>query len=199
MAPIQLVSTAWLSDHLADPDVVGGYAELARRTGLRLTFFANGIRPSWTEHAPLLRPLVDEGQALIANHTWSHPDLTQLDEWTITDEVRRNERFLRNTYGAPGRPFLRPPFGFHDARVDAVMADLGYPTITMWYGSFADSGVLTPARVLANAREWLLPQHIVIGHANHPAVLDVMDKIVDVIRERRLQPVHLSDVYAVGN
>ncbi|HPB72657.1 MAG TPA: polysaccharide deacetylase family protein [Phycicoccus sp.] len=185
-------------DDGTDESVVAAYAHLAERTGMRLTFFANGNMPSWTKHAPLLRPLVDQGQALICNHTWSHPDLTKLSAEQVADQVTRNETFLKNTYGTLGRPFLRPPFGYRNARLNAQLADLGYPVVTMWEGSFSDSGVLPPEVILDNAKQWIGPQRLVIGHANHPPVIEVMDQIVQVIKDKGLTPVHLGDVYAVS-
>ncbi|MBP6995077.1 MAG: polysaccharide deacetylase family protein [Phycicoccus sp.] len=182
-------------DDGTDATVVNAYADLAERTGIRLTFFANGNMPSWTEHAARLRPLNDAGQILICNHTWSHPDLTKLSAADLTDQVVRNETFLQNTYGTPGRPFMRPPFGFRNKSTDAQLADLGYPVITMWEGSLSDSGSLPPEVIYDNAHTWFLPQHLVIGHANHPPVIDVMDQLAQLIHDRGLTPVHLGDVY----
>ncbi|MBO1766618.1 MULTISPECIES: polysaccharide deacetylase family protein [Allobranchiibius] len=184
-------------DDGTDPRVVAGYAKLAKDTGLRLTFFCNGVNPSWTESASALRPLLEEGQIFMANHTWSHPSLLSLSSAELTDQVRRNETFLKNTYGVLGRPFLRPPFGYRNARVDAQLADLGYPAVTMWYGSLADSTVLNPKRIVVHAEESLKAGHLVIGHANHDPVLKVYDQIVHIITSRHLQPVHLGDVYQV--
>lgn len=186
-------------DDGTDADVLKAYITLAQRTGLRLTFFANGSTPSWTEHAPLLRPLVDRGQAIICNHTWSHHDLTLLSDYQIADEIQRNENFLTNLYGVNGRPFLRPPYGNHSARVDQMVAALGYPSVTMWWGSMGDSTSIPSRQILANAQHWLRPERLVIGHANHAGVLSVMDRIVDIIRERKLQPVHLADVFDVAD
>ena len=185
-------------DDGTDPEVLQAYVLLAATTGLRLTFFANGYMTSWTEHAGILRPLVDSGQAIVANHTWSHPDLRSLSDAGIADQIQRNETFLQQTYGANGRPFLRPPYGYHNSRVDRILNELGYPAVTLWYGSLGDSTEITPQKIVANAEEWLLPEHLVIGHANHPPVLQVMDQIVDIIRSRGLQPVHLADIYAVA-
>jgi len=177
--------------------VIEGYAKLARDTGLRLTFFCNGVNSGWTTHADLLRPLHDENQIFIANHTWSHHDLLRLSTTGITDQVRRNEAFLRKTYGTLGRPFMRPPYGSHNRALDAQLADLGYPAVTMWLGSLGDSTMQKPETIIANARQWMLPGHIVIGHANHVPVMKVYGQLVEVIRARALQPVHLGDVFAV--
>ncbi|XAS75119.1 polysaccharide deacetylase family protein [Dermatophilaceae bacterium Sec6.4] len=184
-------------DDGTDAGVVAGYAKLAKDTGIRLTFFCNGYMRSWTESAPILRPLLDDGQIFIANHTWSHPSLLSLSSSALADQVHRNERFLQNTYGVTGRPFLRPPYGYRNARVDRQVADLGYPAVTMWYGSLGDSTVITPEKIVQNAEKWIHPGHIVIGHANHDPVSKVYGKLVEIIRARHLQPVHLGDVYQV--
>ncbi|MDQ6895475.1 MAG: polysaccharide deacetylase family protein [Actinomycetota bacterium] len=182
-------------DDGTDSTVVAAYARLAQETGLRLTFFANGVNRSWTTNAPVLRPLVDAGQVFIANHTWSHPDLTKIDSARVAEEIRRNETFLTNTFGVTGRPFLRPPYGYHNATLDKQLADLGYPAVTMWLGSLGDSAVLPPATIVSEAEQWLLPEHLVIGHANHPGVIQAMDQIVQLIQQRNLVPVHLGDVF----
>lgn len=65
-------------DDGVDGDVARLYTEFARDTGVRLTYFVNGVYRSWTENQELLRPLVDDGQIQLGNHTWSYPDLTKL-------------------------------------------------------------------------------------------------------------------------
>jgi hypothetical protein len=55
--------------------VVAAFAQFCRDTGTRLTFFVNGVNPSWSDNAPALRPLVDSGQVQMANHTWSEANL----------------------------------------------------------------------------------------------------------------------------
>lgn len=190
-------SVALTVDDGTDARVVAGYAKLARDTGLRLTFFCNGYMRSWTESAPVLRPLLEEGQIFMANHTWSHPSLLTLTSVQLADQVHRNERFLKNTYGVLGRPFLRPPYGYHNKRVDAQLADLGYPVTTMWFGTLGDDVVIRPQDIVTHAQESLKAQRLVIGHANHDPVLKVYDTLVEIIRERQLQPVHLGDIFTV--
>ncbi|WP_404389331.1 polysaccharide deacetylase family protein [Humibacillus xanthopallidus] len=177
--------------------VIEGYAKLCRDTGLRVTFFCNGVNRGWTEHAGLLRPLRDDNQIFLANHTWSHANLARLSSRKLADQVRRNETFLKKTYGTLGRPFMRPPYGYTNRRVAAQLADLGYPAVTMWLGSLGDSSNVKPARIVEHASEWMTAGRIVIGHANHAAVTKVYGELVEIIRSRALVPVHLGDVYAV--
>ena len=66
---------------------------------------------------------------------------------------------------------------------------------TMWNGTFGDSDLLTAAQVLANAKQWLIAHHIVIGHANYPTVTHVFYELADLIRSRQLVTVTLNDVF----
>lgn len=177
-------------------EVVAAYIALARRTGLRLTFFPNGCYASWTDNARALRPLIESGQIAIGNHTWSHPDLTTISDAEVADQLRRNKTFLRRTLGVTETPFFRPPFGAHDPRIDRIAADLGHPTVALWYGTLGDDRVIGGAEILAGARQWFLAQRIVIGHANHPAVIGVMDQLAALIADRHLRTVTLADVWA---
>ncbi|KYH44065.1 polysaccharide deacetylase family protein [Branchiibius sp. NY16-3462-2] len=184
-------------DDGTDATVVAAYAKFCADTGMRITCFVNGVNRGWTDSRAVLAPMVESGQVFLANHTWSHPDLRTLSAAEVSDQVTRNEKFLRSTYGVSGRPFLRPPFGHYNAALARQLSDLGYPAITMWLGSLSDASVIAPARVVFHAKQWFLPQHLVIGHANHPAVTHVYGQLVDIIKERNLQPVTLADVFNV--
>ncbi len=194
--PGEGTSLALTIDDGTSTEVVAAYAQFAADTGVRLTFFPNGMYSSWTDNAAALQPLIDSGQVAIGNHTWSHPDLMTLSDAEIAEEIARNRDFLRNTFGVRDMPFFRPPFGSHDERVDAIAADQGHPTIAMWNGTLGDSTVLTGPELVAFAREWFIEQAIVIGHANHPAVTTVYGELLDLISERKLRTVTLADVWA---
>jgi peptidoglycan/xylan/chitin deacetylase (PgdA/CDA1 family) len=177
-------------------EVVAAFAAFAADSGVRLTFFPNGRYRSWADNAAALRPLVESGQVAFGNHTWSHPDLTTLDDAAVAEELRRNRDFLRTTLGVADTPFYRPPYGAHDGRVDRIAADLGYPTVALWNGTLGDSRVLSAAQLLAAARQWFTDQRIVVSHANHPAVTTVYGDLLALLAERGLRTVTLADVWA---
>ncbi len=182
-------------DDGVDSNVVRLYTEFAKATGVRLTFFVNGTYRSWTDNASLLRPLVESGQIQLGNHTWSHPDLTTQSPAQIADQIQRNHAFLSSTYGVDARPYLRPPYGRHNAAVRAVAADLGYTVTTMWTGSLADSTVITEDYIVKMADTHFRPQSIVLGHLNHAPVTHVFDRLADVVRNRNLRTVTFNDVF----
>ena len=176
-------------------EVVAAFAAFAVDADVRLTFFPNGCYRSWEENAAVLRPLVDSGQVALGNHTWSHPDVTTLGDAEVAEEIVRNRDFLRTTFGVD-TPFFRPPFGSHDERTDRIAADLGHPTIALWNGTLGDSRVLTGADLVGYAREWFLPQAIVVGHANQRTVTTVYGELLELIQERQLRTVTMADVWA---
>ena len=180
-------------------EVVRAYTTFARDSGIRLTYFANGVYGSWTENASLLNPLVDSGQIQLGNHTYNHPDLTKLSEERILDELTRNGQFLKNAYGVDPAPYFRPPYGRHNAVVDDVAAKIGYSCPVLWNGSLSDSTVVTPEYIVEMAHKYFNPGAIVIGHLNHSPVTTVYAQLIDVIKERGLQTVTLNDVFTSGD
>ena len=188
-------SLALTIDDGADAAVVGAYLDFIRSSGVKVTFFVNGSRPSWTEHRDTITSLIEAGLVQVANHTWSHPDITTLSAAALRDEITRNEAFIQDTWGVSGRPFLRPPFGRYTAASNQVAADLGYTMITMWYGSFGDAALLTEDVLLDQAQKWLTAQRIVIGHANFPTVTHLYGQILDLLQTRGLQTVLLSEAF----
>lgn len=176
-------------------ETVAGYVRWVEETSMRVTFFVTGSLPSWSENAAGLNPLIADGRVQVANHTWSHKDLLTASDQQVVDELSMTEDFLQSTYGVSGKPYFRPPFGRYDDRVLAAAASIGYTTCAMWYGSLADSGLITEGELMLYANQWLLPQHVVIGHANYPTVVSVMPQLTSILRDRGLQPVTLDDVF----
>ncbi len=180
-------------------DCVAGYADFAVRTGTHLTFSPNGTYAhEWQPHAAALRPLVASGQVQIMNHTFSHKDLRKLPEATIREELERNDEWVVSTFGTTTRPYYRPPFGFHNATIDGVAAELGYTRTVLWNGSYSDSETVTPQFLMSEAAKYLKPGVIMLGHANHPTVLGLFDQILALIHDRQLTPVTLDEMFGTS-
>lgn len=174
---------------------VAEYARFCAETGFRLTFFLNGSLSAWTDNVGVLRPLVESGQIQLANHTWTHSSLPTLTDDGIRNDLLVNDEFIRTTYGVEARPYFRPPFGHLDDRVIAVAASIGYTTPVMWYGTLSDASEISDADLMSYASAYLLPDAIVIGHANDLTVTRHFSEIADIVRSRGLEPVTLDDVY----
>lgn len=178
-------------------EVVAGYVDLAIRTGIHLTFSPNGLYAhAWQPHAKQIKPLVERGQIQIINHTFNHTDLRKLTDAQIRDELERNDTWVTKTFGADTRPYYRPPFGFHNPHIDGIANELGYRNTVLWNGSYGDSSALTPQYLMEQAQKYLKPGVIMLGHANHPTILGEFNQITELIRQRNLTPVTLTEMFA---
>jgi peptidoglycan/xylan/chitin deacetylase (PgdA/CDA1 family) len=175
---------------------VTGYVEFVQRSGVHLTFSPNGLyQHAWAPHAAALRPLIAAGQIQIMNHTFNHPNLTRLPAGTIRQELTSNEAWIHRTFDTSTRPYFRPPYGFHNAKVDQAAASEGFNRTMLWDGSYSDSKLITPQFLLGQARKYLTPGVVLLGHANHPTVLGLFDQILDLIKQRELNPVTLDEMF----
>jgi peptidoglycan/xylan/chitin deacetylase (PgdA/CDA1 family) len=195
-APVPSQQIALTIDDGYCDECVAGYVAFAERTGIPITFSPNGTYGQiWGPKVDRLAPLIARGQIQIGNHTWSHPDLTKLSETKIRDELNRNEDWIQKTFGITARPWFRPPYGKRNATSDGIAGSLGYTNIVLWNASLGDSTEITREQLLANAQQYLQPGNIVLGHANHSTVLELFDRLQQLLEERKLQPVTLDTMY----
>ena len=195
--PGEGTSLALTLDDGTSSEVVGSLCRFARDSGVRLTFFPNGRYSSWEDNGDELQPLIDSGQVAMGNHTWSHLDLTTLSDDQVAEEIGRNRDWIESTFGVR-TPFMRPPFGAHDARVQRISAELGHPTVVMWNSTLEDNRLLTADELVDAADRWFAAQAIVVGHANQVTITKVYDELLELIAERGLQTVTLADVWGTG-
>jgi peptidoglycan-N-acetylglucosamine deacetylase len=180
-------------------DCVSRYVEFAQQSGIHLTFSPNGTYSrAWAPHAGAIRPLLERGQVQIINHTWSHLDLVKMTDKQITTELERNEEWVNRTFGITTRPYYRPPYGFHNKHVDGVAGNLGYTKSVLWNGSYSDSEAITPEFLLTQAQKYLKPGVIMLGHANHPTITGMFPQIMDLIKQRGLQPVTMDEMFGTS-
>jgi peptidoglycan/xylan/chitin deacetylase (PgdA/CDA1 family) len=95
-----------------------------RKSGARATFFMLGQNVGM--HKDLVRRMALEGHE-VANHTWSHSDLTGLSPSKVRAELDRTQRAIKEASGVTPTMF-RPPYGATDAQTERVV---GMPQI-MW-------------------------------------------------------------------
>ena len=182
-----------------DPVVADAYVTWAMASGVHITFSPNGQYDAiWSPLAARLRPAVAAGAVQIANHTFTHPYLTHLAPGAVAAELSRNEDWIERRFGITARPWYRPPFGAHNARVDDVAGSLGFTNVLMWDGSLGDAVVLTPQVLLAQAQRYLTGGRVVLGHANHPTVTGLFDQLMAIIATRGLRPVTLDEMFATS-
>jgi hypothetical protein len=68
----------------------------------------------------------------------------------------------------------------------------------LWNGSYSDSETVTPEFLMDQARKYLQPGVINLGHANHPTILGLFDQVTALIKDRSLQPVTLDEMFGTS-
>jgi peptidoglycan-N-acetylmuramic acid deacetylase len=84
----------------------------------------------------LLKRMTAEGH-LIGNHSWTHPDMSQLSDMRIQDELDRVKREVAQLTGQKEMAYLRPPRGIFSERSLAVSRSLGYTNV-FWSVAYKD-------------------------------------------------------------
>jgi peptidoglycan/xylan/chitin deacetylase (PgdA/CDA1 family) len=132
----------------------------------------------------------------LANHTFTHPELTQLSRAAMLDEVRRCRDTLARLTGSGGT-FFRPS-GTDDglapppAVVQDVAGEAGYPIVLGFDvdpTDYRDPGkTAVTQRTLAAIR----PGAIVSLHFGHSGTIDALPALLDGLAARGLTPVTAS-------
>lgn len=175
-----------------------GDEALARRVlttlhdrGAAVTVLAVG---TWLQQYPDAPRLVTDLGHEIGNHTWSHPDLTALDEAGIRAEIERCRDRIATATGGPGA-FFRPSQAQHATpEVRRIAAAAGYPAVLSYdvdSKDFTDPGA---SAIRRNGRS-AVAGSVVSLHLGHPGTLEALPGLLDDLATRGLTPVTASTLF----
>ena len=106
---------------------------ILQRYGVKATFFDVGYLVA--DYPNIVRQEHNQ-ENLVANHSWSHPDLTYFSAQAIQSQLTSTSHIIQATIGV--RPtFFRPPYGAINNTVLAQARNLHYTTV-LWDESAAD-------------------------------------------------------------
>ena len=88
--------------------------DVLEENGVKASFFLIGQNIT-EETAPMIRRMVRMG-CDVENHTYSHPNLTQIPDSQILEEVAKTDSLIEIYAGSKPR-YLRPPFTAHNTHV----------------------------------------------------------------------------------
>ncbi|WP_017754399.1 delta-lactam-biosynthetic de-N-acetylase [Calidifontibacillus oryziterrae] len=115
-----------------------GYTEeildVLKKKDVPAAFFVTGHY--LTKNEDLIKRMVDEGH-IIGNHSWHHPDLTQVSDTRLAKELNLiKEEYERQT-GRTDMMYLRPPRGIYSERTLKLSQQLGYVNV-FWSLAYID-------------------------------------------------------------
>jgi peptidoglycan/xylan/chitin deacetylase (PgdA/CDA1 family) len=158
-----------------------------KKHGARATFFMLGENVG--AHRDIVRRMALEGQE-VANHSWSHPNLTTLSSAEVRSEIQRTQKAVKDASGvAP--TLVRPPYGSTNKRVEHA---IGMPLV-LWSVDTLDWRYRDAARDTRVGVKEPKTGGIVLFHDIHKPSVDSIPKVVDGLRERGFTFVTVSELF----
>lgn len=154
-----------------DPVLTPQVLDLLAKYRAQATFFVVGRQAE--RHPELLKRMLEEGHE-IANHSYSHRDLTQLPPEAMIQDLQSASRVIE---GAAAKPpaWFRPPTGNFDDRLVEAATRSGM-RLALWtnIGPQKLSAPLLTKRTLSAAREGA----ILMLHDTEPQTLEALAEIL---------------------
>ena len=147
--------------------------------GVAATFFVVG--QDVDQHPDLVAAMVEGGHS-VQNHSFTHADLTELDQSAIRDELERATASIVSA-GAPEPVCMRPPYGAYDSRVTEESQALGMET-HLWdrdTRDWTEPGVdsIVDAATRATAGDVILFHD---GSGDRSQTVEALPQIIDQLR-----------------
>ncbi len=158
--------------------------KLLGQLDVKATFFMVGSR---LRTAPREGRMVASAGHVIANHSWSHADLTRLSDSSIRSQLATTRQEMRRAGLTPSR-LMRPPYGAINARVNRVVRGEGYVPV-LWTIDTKDYAGGTSSQIAERVLSRLRPHkgNIVLQHdgvRRSPTSVEAVPKIVRGARAR---------------
>ena len=173
----------------ANADAVPSILHTLAGRGIPATFFLTGkwveVYPEYASDIGAIYP--------VANHSYSHPDLTTLSDAEVRDEITKGAAAIKKATGRDTHPMFRFPFGASDEGTIDVVNSLGYGAINWtvdtrgWQGT---SGGQSVDSIVDRVLDALAPGEIVIMHVgsnpdDHSTLdADALPQVIDEILAR---------------
>jgi peptidoglycan/xylan/chitin deacetylase (PgdA/CDA1 family) len=162
------------------------------------TFFLTG---KWVEAYPEYAAQIGSMYP-VANHSYSHPDLTKLADATVRGEITGAAAAIQRATGKDTHPMFRFPFGASGQHTIELVNSLGYGAINWtvdtrgWQGT---SGGQDVDQIVDRVLAALQPGQIIIMHVgSHPTDhstldADALPRVIEEILARGYSFVTIDD------
>ncbi|NIK76878.1 peptidoglycan-N-acetylmuramic acid deacetylase [Paenibacillus castaneae] len=147
------------------------------------TFFVTG---HYVKDQPeLMKRIVAEGH-IVGNHSWSHPDMSQLSEGQIKLELEKVKEQVAILTGQKEMNYLRAPRGIFNERVLAASKQFGYTNV-FWSVAYKDWDVNAQRGTEFAYREVIKQLHpgaIILLHSVSKDNTEALGSIIDEARRQ---------------
>ncbi|MCX7717145.1 MAG: polysaccharide deacetylase family protein [Candidatus Sumerlaeaceae bacterium] len=175
-----------------NPTVTPELVALLKRKQVKATFYLLGesLAGQMRTAALLQDPLFEVG-----NHTYSHKQLTKLDDASVERELTRTEALITSATGRRART-MRPPYGANNQRVVEVCERLGYKVI-LWDVDTNDWRKRTVDQIVQTIVSGTEDGSIILMHDRLPTTVPATERAIDALRARGFEFVTVSELLSL--
>lgn len=167
--------------------------DMLKQRGIKATFFVVGQCAA--EYPDIMKRIVVEGHE-IANHSWSHPQLSRMGEGAVSDQLQRTHDVIIQTTGATPR-LMRPPFGaFTQNQMAWANRKWDYKVI-MWDVDPLDWKYRNAGHVKSEILSHTVNGSIILTHDIHKTTIDAMPETLDGLTARGFKFLTVSELIAM--
>lgn len=164
----------------------GELVETLKKYNARATFFMLGENVGKYEES--VQKML-EANCELGNHSYSHTQLTKLDEKQIQNEIQSTNKAIRKASGQPAT-VLRPPYG---AVNDLVKESVGMPMI-MWSDDTLDWKFKNAQNTIDSVLKNVQDGDIILMHDIHSSSVDAAIQLIPMLQQRGFQLVTVSEL-----
>jgi len=167
----------------------GKILDLLRGAGVHTTYFLIGRSAAGNLDAVKRQDREGGG---VADHTWTHADLTKLSAADRNSELARSQKLLEQAVGQPITLF-RPPYGATDNAVSRAATRLGLLEI-LWSVDSRDSLGADQTGIVANVAAGMAPGAIMLMHETYDRSLAALPTVLSDAKKKQIRLVSIPEL-----
>jgi peptidoglycan/xylan/chitin deacetylase (PgdA/CDA1 family) len=164
--------------------------DILKERGIKATFFVVGRNAA--EYPDIIRRMDSEGHE-IANHSWSHPALTQMGAEGVRKQIENtNDAIARITGKRPS--LMRPPYGATSSALNKRLTEEYGLKVILWSVDPLDWKYRNANRVYSSIIQNTQPGSIILAHDIHATTVAAMPETLDALTAKGYQFVTVSEL-----
>jgi peptidoglycan-N-acetylmuramic acid deacetylase len=161
----------------------GKFLDILKKEKVPATFFVTGHY--LLSQKELVKRMVKEGH-IIGNHSWHHPDLTNVSDDRIRKELEKVRLTTEELTGQKRMKYVRPPRGIFSERTMQIANEEGY-THVFWSVAFVDWNIDRQKGwqySYNNIMKQVHPGSIILLHTVSKDNADALEKVIQDLKDK---------------
>lgn len=171
------------------PEYTERLLEILEKEKIKATFFIVGEMGA--QYPYLLQLINSKGQE-VANHTYTHPNLTKLSSSEVIGELEKTRILIKGVTGKDTHLF-RPPGGNYNENLKRISSSFSYQPI-FWTIFPQDHSDISAGKIYQRVIENIHSNGIILFHSGRENTLQALPRIIQTLREKNYTFVTISDL-----